>query len=146
LLHWLHCKTLLHKKMTNIGSSASSPRWQLYVCHIDEYIHHFDKHVHHFDQPRLVAIYDEPMRFLMLITYEGFMFSLAEWMIWLLLVCTHFPGLSFWGERSLSGTTTCLKLGDRHDRGLFITHLSTGYCFIFITLPFKEWFSVKSLT
>jgi hypothetical protein len=26
LLHWLHCKTLLHKKMTNIGSSASSPR------------------------------------------------------------------------------------------------------------------------
>jgi hypothetical protein len=30
-------------KMTNIFSSASSPRWQPYVCHIDECIHHFDK-------------------------------------------------------------------------------------------------------
>jgi hypothetical protein len=27
---------------------------------------------------------------------------------------------------------------------LFITHLSIGYCFTFIT--FKEWYSVKSLT
>jgi hypothetical protein len=51
------------------------------------------------------------------------------------------PGLSFWGERSLSSTITRLNLVDWE---LDIANLSTEYCFTLIT--FKEWFSVKSLT
>jgi hypothetical protein len=53
-------------------SSASSPRWQPYVCHTDERIHHFDD-VHNFDQPGLVVIYDEP-RFVMFINLSSSIF------------------------------------------------------------------------
>jgi hypothetical protein len=51
--------------------------------------------------------------------------SPKHWILW------PYPGLSFWGEWSLSSTITRLNVVDRE---LFITHITTGYCFTWLIL------------